>query len=239
MNGTAPTLRPLYLFADSQLLFWKRDGRLLLESVIERSPGKTFRAAYIGASNGDLPEFYEIFAAATRAATEAVAVTAELRMIGSAFTADERAFLEQADLILLAGGDVRLGWETFRRTGIKDVILQRYSQGAVLVGISAGAVHLGRHGIVDTPGSAATELLDLLNLVPAVVDAHDESNDWARLSGTIHLLEGAAMGLGLPKGGGVMVHPDATIEPLRHPAHEFLYDGTKVNRSLLCPTDPT
>jgi len=239
MNGTAPALKPLYLFADSQLLFWKRDGRLLLESLIQRTPEQALRAAYIGASNGDRPEFYEIFEAATQAAAEAVGVTPELRMIGSAFTAEDRAFLERADLILLAGGDVRLGWETFRRTGIKDVILERYSQGAVLVGISAGAVHLGRHGIVDTPGSTTTELLDMLNLVPAVVDAHDESNDWARLSGTIHLLEGAAMGLGLPTGGGVVVHPDATIEPLRRPAHEFLYDGTKVNRSLLCPADIT
>ena len=74
------------------------------------------------------------------------------RMIDSSFGPDDRAFLERAQLIVLAGGDVRLGWNTFEKTGMKDVILGRYAQGAVLVGISAGAVQLGRYGIVETPG---------------------------------------------------------------------------------------
>jgi len=69
-----------------------------------------------------------------------------------------------------------------KKTGMKDVILRRYTQGAVLVGISAGAVQLGRYGIVETPGSHATELLDVFKLVPAVIDTHDERAEWARLS---------------------------------------------------------
>jgi hypothetical protein len=39
------------------------------------------------------------------------------------------------------------------------------------VGISAGAVQLGRYGIVETPESSATELLDVFRLVPVVIDA--------------------------------------------------------------------
>ena len=104
-------------------------------------------------------------------------------------------------MIVLAGGDVRLGWNTFEKTGMKDVILGRHAQGAVLVGISAGAVQLGRYGIVETPESPATELLDVFKLVPVVIDTHDERAEWARLSRTIHLLEGAATGLGIPSGG--------------------------------------
>lgn len=228
---TAPQLNPLYLLADSQLLFWKGDGRLLLEAALDGlARDKPVRAAYLGASNGDRPEFYEIF----EAAMDAVGIT-DRRMIDSSFGPADRAFLENTQLIVLAGGDVSLGWNTFERTGMKQTILDRYTKGAVLVGISAGAVQLGRYGIVETPESHVTDVFDVFNLAPMVIDVHDERADWGRLSRTIQLLEGAATGLGIPSGGGLVVHPDSTVEPLRYPAHKFVYDGTRVVQSLLSP----
>jgi cyanophycinase-like exopeptidase len=225
-------LQPIYLFADSQLLFWRQGERRLLESIVRNLGRESPRAAYLGASNGDRSEFYEIFTAAM----DNVGVT-DCRQIGSRFTPAERTFLEGAQLILLAGGDVRVGWNTFAATGMKEVLLNRYAQGAVLIGISAGAVQLGRHALFESPQSSATELLDMLNLAPAVVDVHDELGEWARLSNAVHLLEGKVMGLGIPSGGGVIVHPDSTFEPLRHPAHEFTFDGSRVIHSLLWPND--
>src|ERR1700741_1862928 len=228
MPATAPQ-KPLYLLADSQLLFWKQQDRLLLEAALDGLSRDTpLSAAYIGASNGDRPEFYGIFAAAT----DAIGIT-HRRMIDSSFGPDDRAFLERAQLIVLAGGDVRLGWNTFEKTGMKDVILGRYADGAVLLGISAGAVQLGRYGIVKTLKPPATELLDVFKLVRAVIDPHDERAEWAQLSRTIHLLKGAATGLGIPSGGGVIVHADTTIEPLRRPTHEFRFEGGRVAHSLL------
>ncbi len=233
MTETTSQLQPLYLLADSQLLFWKRQDRLLLEAAVDGLARDTpLSAAYIGAANGDRPEYYGIF----EAAMEAIGIT-DRRMIDSSFGTDDRAFLERAQLIVLAGGDVRLGWNTFEKTGMKDVILNRYAQGAVLVGISAGAVQLGRYGIVETPESSTTELLDLFKLVPVVIDTHDERAEWARLSRTIHVLAGAATGLGIPSGGGIIVHADATIEPLRRAAHEFRFEGPRVRHSLLCAAD--
>ena len=220
--------QPLYLLADSQLLFWKRRNRPLLEAALDGLVEDPLSAAYIGASNGDRPEFYGIF----EAAVDEIRIT-DRRMIESSFGPDDRAFLERAQLIVLAGGDVRLGWNTFEKTGMKEVILGRYAQGAVLVGISAGAVQLGRYGIVETPESPATELLDVFKLVPMVIDTHHERAEWARLSRTIHLLAGAAAGLGIPSGGGVIVHPGTTIEPRRRPAHELRFEGTRVTHSLL------
>ena len=229
MTESSSPLQPLYLLADSQLLFWKRQDRLLLEVALDGLARDTpLNAAYIGASNGDRPEFYEIF----EAAMDAIGIP-DRRKIDSSFGPDDRAFLQRAQLIVLAGGDVRLGWNTFEKTGMKEVILGRYVQGAVLVGVSAGAVQLGRYGIVETPESPATELLDVFKLVPVVIDAHDERAEWARLSRTIHALQGAATGLGIPSGGGVIVHTDTAIEPLRRPPHEFRFDGTRVTHSLL------
>jgi cyanophycinase len=226
--GTPPRLQPLFLLAYSRLLFWKRRDLLLLEIAVAGLGRDTpLSAAYIGASNRDLPEFYEIF----EAAVDAIGIT-DRRMIDSSFGPADRAFLERAQLIVLAGGDVRLGWNTFEKTGMKDVVLGRYAQGAVLVGISAGAVQLGRYATLESPESPA--LLDMFDLVPLIIDTHDERAEWARLSRTIQLLQGTATGLGIPSGGGVMVHADASIEPLRRPAHELRFDGTRVTHSLLC-----
>ena len=222
-------VQPLYLLADSQLLFWKQRDRLLLETAVDGLAGDArVNAAYIGASNGDRAEFYDIF----EAAMDAVGIS-NRRMIDSSFGPEDRSFLEGSQLIVLAGGDVRLGWTAFEKTGMKDAILGRYVDGALLVGISAGAVQLGEYGIVETSGSSATELLDVFKLVPMVIDTHDERANWARLSGTIESLQGATTGLGIPSGSGVIVHTDGTIEPLRRPAHQFRFADTHVAHSLL------
>ncbi|UUO02826.1 Type 1 glutamine amidotransferase-like domain-containing protein [Mycolicibacterium novocastrense] len=230
---SAARSRPLYLLADSQLLFWKRQERLLLQPAVDELGADTpLSAAYIGASNGDRREFYDIF----EAAMDAVGI-ADLHMVGSSFDADDRAFLERSRVIVLAGGDVQTGWDIFESTGMADVIRSRYAHGAVLVGISAGAIQLGRYGIVERSESVAPELLDVFKFVPAIIDTHDEHSGWARLSGTIDTLRGAATGIGIPSGGGIIVHDDATIEPLRHPAHEFRYGEAGVVHSLLCPAE--
>ncbi len=227
VTDVEPTLQPLYLLADSQLLFWRRQGRLLLEEALEGLARETpLAAAYIGASNGNRPEFYEIF----ESAMDAVGIT-DRRMIDSSFGPDDRAFLDSARLIVLAGGDVRRGWDTFEKTGMKDAILDRYGQGAALVGISAGAVQLGSYGIVETPDPAASGLVAMFDLVPMVVDAHDEGAEWARLAQTIASLQGAATGLGIPTGGGVVVHTDGTVGSLRRPAHKVVFDGNRAVQS--------
>lgn len=225
-----PIVGRIYLLADSQLLFWKRRGEVLLEAVRKTLTGENPLAVYIGASNGDRKEFYSIFEAAMEAAG-----FRDRRMIGSSFDEEDREFLDRAQLILLAGGDVYLGWNTLEKTGMKDRILARYAAGAVLVGVSAGAVQLGRQTIVDKAESSALELVDMLNLVPAIVDVHDEQGDWTRLSNAVRILEGSSTGLGLPTGGGIVFHSDGTAEPLRRPIHEFSFVGTRVEHSLLFP----
>jgi cyanophycinase len=222
---------PLYLFADSQLLFWKQHGKPLLEVLRQSLPDEA-AAAYIGASNGDRSEFYAIFEAAMDAAG-----FSDRGMIDSSFGPEHRELLNRAQLILLAGGDVRRGWSTFEETGMKEQILARYEQGAVLVGISAGAIQLGRYAILDESDPSARNLVDVFNLVPAMIDVHDEQHDWERLTSTVRLLEGSTAGIGIPTGGGIVFHPDGAVEALRHAVHELSWDGTRVLRSLLLPPE--
>ena len=224
---------PLYLLADSQLLFWQRRGKMLLDGVRERLLDANAAAVYIGASNGDNREFYSIFEAAMDAAG-----FADRSMINSSFNADDRERLNRAQLIVLAGGDVQLGWNTFETTGMKEQILARHAQGAVLVGVSAGAIQLGRHAIVDKDeSSSAQELIDVFNLVPVIVDVHDERREWLRLTSTVRMLEGTVTGIGIPSGGGIAFEADGTARALRHAVHEFSCNGGRIVHSLLLPPE--
>lgn len=232
VTDTASQRQPLYLFADSQLLFWKRRGRLLLEAAVAQlPPGPQVAAAYIGASNQDRPEFYDL----CKSALDAAGI-ADHRMIQASLTPDDREFLDRARLIVLAGGDVRVGWETFTATGMDHLILKRYAEGAILVGVSAGAVQLGTCALVEAAGGAS-EMVEMFALSSMVIDVHDEAAGWMRLSRTIRALGGTTAGLAIPSGGGVIVHTDGYLEALRRPAHLYRFDGTRLTHTPLTPAE--
>ncbi len=165
---------------------------------------------------------------------DAVGIT-ERRMIGSTYDTADREFLAKAQLIVLAGGDVQRGWNVFETTGMKQQILACHAQGAMLIGVSAGAVQLGQRAIAATEDPSSHELFDVFGLASALIDVHDEQQEWARLSRIVHMLEGDTTGLGIPGGGGLVVHPDGTFEALRRPVDEFSWDGTKIKHSILLP----
>ena len=108
---------PIFLLSDSRLLFEKHHGNSLLEGVralIEHNENSTstashfkITAAYIGASNGDQREFYEMF----QLAVEPIGILPPFcRMIPSERVSKEDIdFLNSASIILLAGGDCKRG----------------------------------------------------------------------------------------------------------------------------------
>ncbi|MET0622957.1 MAG: Type 1 glutamine amidotransferase-like domain-containing protein [Pyrinomonadaceae bacterium] len=224
-----PQPQPIYLFADSQLLFWRDGGNLFLDSVVRLVTRDSPGAAYLGASNGDAPEYYSIFEAAMDGAG-----VRNCRMIPRSFPADARSFLSEADIILLAGGDVETGWDVFVETGMGELVVRRYHEGAVLMGVSAGAAQLGLYGLSERAASGAGPA-ETFGLVPFVIDAHDEGQGWGRLRRAVRHLSGAAKGIGIPAGGGLIYHPDRRVEAIRRPLHELSAEGGEVRDALLLP----
>ena len=258
------TIKPIFLLADSQLLFWRERRETPAEPPAEsaapaestaEAPGEADRepaaeipespflervrrlldeegpladpkAAYLGASNGDAPEFYDLFVAAM-----AGVGIRTCRHIPSDPQDIDIDFLKEADLILLAGGDVGRGWRVFERTKIKDRLVERYYAGALLLGVSAGAVQLGLKGWDES----SERLIDTLRLVPFVVDVHDEPS-WSRLLKAVPKSGEHARGFGIPTGAGALYHPDYSVEPVRHPLTEVsLGEQGEVRQALLLP----
>jgi len=222
-------LKPLFLLADSEILFWKREDKFLLEPTIDLFKNKELSAAYIGASNKDQPAFYDIF----HYAMEIVGITS-CRMITYNFTAADKKFLRKTNLILLAGGDVKTGWEIFQKTGLDKEIVNRYYDGAILIGISAGAIQMGLFGW-DRSSTKDSSIFETLKIVPMVIDVHDETQNWTHLKKVLKDIPQALTGIGIPLRGGMIYHPDQTIEAVRKPLAEFsLIDG-QLSENLILP----
>ena len=147
---------PLFLLADSQPLFWSEGGAAFIDRIVGHTGPDAPAAAYVGASNGDNPDFYSIFLAAMDRLGPS-----ECRMVPSDPTAEEMAFLARADVVLLSGGDVERGWEAFARNGMR--------------------------------------------------------------------------GLGIPRAGALVVHPDLTVEAVRHPAFEVRMEEDGEVRAMILP----
>lgn len=223
-------LQPIYLFADSQLLFWHNKGMLFLNTIKELISTTSPKAAYIGASNGDEPQYYSIF----EAAMENIGIQ-NCRMILSSFDSTDELFMNEADIILLAGGDVEKGWNIFNQSGLRETIVKKYYDGAVLIGISAGAVQLGLFGLVQE--GACNKLIDTFKLVPFIIGAHEEKEEWKSIGEVIELLEGSAKGIGIATGGGMIYYPDQSLEAIRYPLNEISVKEGVITNCLLMPQE--
>lgn len=218
------------MLADSQLLFWKDGDQLFLERIREQLDSPDPKAAYLGASNGDKPEFYSLF----QAAMEGIGLRA-CRMIPSAPSSEDRDFLAAADLVLFAGGNVEQGWKAFEENGVRELVQQKRYDGTVLIGISAGAVQFGLGTLLE---SATMRKLSLFQFAPVYVGAHEEESEWWNLRALINLAGDGARGIGIPAGGGMIYSPDGDLEPIRKTLIEFSREGDELKENLLLPGKP-
>ena len=225
------SIKPLYLLADSQLLFWREAEHAFIAGIREAVDSSDPKAAYIGASNGDDPTFYSIF----EAAMESIGIS-QRRMVLAKPSKDDLAFLQSADLVLLSGGSVEQGWRAFEQNGVKDLIARRRYDGVVLVGVSAGAVQLGLGAMVEPAAeSSAVKKAEFFRFAPFYVGAHEEQEDWWNLRMLVNSSQVDARGIGIPMGGGAIYSPDGTLEPIRKPLTEFVKEDGRFRESMLAP----
>jgi cyanophycinase len=220
-------IKPLYLLADSQLFFWKSESDSLAERVRADLDSSSPKAAYIGASNGDQPEFYGLF----QAAMESMGIS-NCRAVPSQPSREDILFIEDADLILLSGGDVERGWRTFEQNGLKELVPRKRFNGGILMGVSAGAIQLGL-GCLSS--SAQPKQIDMFRFAPFYIGAHDEENDWWDLRALVNLSQADTRAIGIPAGGGAVYQSDGTLEPIRKHLTELTKESTKITENVLTP----
>lgn len=220
--------KPIFLFADSQLLFLKNDQQeYYLQSVMNDITNADPSCAYIGASNNDEPVFYELFIAAM----QNLGLT-NCKKISSSFNEDDRDFLDKADLILLAGGDTELGLEIFREKGIDEILQRKYAEGSILIGISAGAVQLGWQSF--TAVNKKMNATEALKLLPFIVLVHQDKDELSKVEALLQISD-IKRAYEIPMGGGLIFHQDKTIEAIRKPINEFILKEENLAHTLIFP----
>jgi hypothetical protein len=198
--------KPLYLLADSTPMFLVAPGE---ESLLERvrlSLPEQPRAAYLGASNGDDPNYFEIFCAAM----DKIGLHQRRHLIAP-YSAEDLVWLDRCDLILLSGGDVMRGWQCFTNAGLQQRFKTRYEAGCVLMGISAGAIQMSDFLFGEAPDENKISGQGM-GLARCLVDVHDQDRDWKRLRELSKQVPKGTRCVGIPSNGVLKVHPDQTFE---------------------------
>lgn len=219
--------KSMFLLADSQPLFFHDGQKPFLNQIREQfAVNQPLTAAYIGAANGDRKEYYEIF----QLAMDKIGIH-ECRHITSDLTPQQQTFVEQAKIIVLSGGNVELGWKTLKK--LDQQINHAKQNGAVLVGISAGAIHLGQLGWSDKSRLLNNDLFSTFGFAPIIFGAHEENQNWNTLKQVVALTGGLLPGLGIPSGGGVIIHPNHSVQAIRKPAVRILFDNGQLRQGLV------
>lgn len=212
---------PIFLLADSNPFFNKSLKAFpdLVRSILAEKRTKSNKthqssksAVYIGVCNGNSPDFFTIFVCAME---QFGFSTDDSRMISTQFSSEERGLLMSAEVLVIGGGDPKIGWTKMQENGMDMAIRRFRERGGVIIGVSAGAMILGVSSWAEpvTPASSSLrssassteqEEFQTLGLVPLLLSAHDEKNDWQCLQTALrHLAKdqwGNLLGIGLPAG---------------------------------------
>ena len=211
--GAAPIGR-LFVTADSIPLFGKwmveEVGPGVAAALAERPHATT--AAYIGACNEDLPDYFSMFEHAVGSLS-----SLKLRPVHVICTKQSpdqcAATLQSASLIVIAGGDVQLGWRAMEASGLPAALRAAAAVGTVIIGISAGAIVMGTHGYSGAEDKFAPPF-PTLGLVPYCFGAYDEGAGWGDVRRALTMLSaspdaGAALpvvGIGIQTNGAATLH---------------------------------
>jgi cyanophycinase-like exopeptidase len=197
--------------------------------------GTTREVAWIGAANGDQRGWYELVASILHQR-----YGADVRMArtvaGVGFDAGEtRRIVDAANVIYVAGGDVTLLAERVRALGLDEQIRKRHEAGALVVGISAGAIGLTRYWVEfpeDNPDLEQPTRFACIGALDVAVDCHDEESDWDELRALLAAWareepQAVVEGYGIPLGGALEVR-DAKVTHLGPPPKRLRLDRGRI-----------
>lgn len=167
--------------------------------------------AWIGAASDDRAAWFERTAEVLRRRYGADVRHART-VPGPGFDAAEtRRIVDAAQLVYLGGGDVALLAERVRALGLDEQIRRRRRQGAVCVGISAGAIGLTPWWVQfpdEDDALAQPTRYACIGAVGLAVDVHDEESDWEELRALLSAWareepDAAVDAYGIPRGGAL------------------------------------
>jgi len=136
--------------------------------------------------------------------------------------------LADADLLFVGGGDVEAGVRVLRDADLVPDIHRAAQRGAVICGMSAGAIMLGERWIRwprEDASDDEAETYECLGVAPCSLDTHGEGDGWFETQAFAAVrareLGKKARAYGIPSGGALVIGADGTLEARGEPAPVF------------------
>lgn len=190
--------------------------------------------AYLGAANGEQPRWYRAIERALGKRYGAKVLHA--RAGTEAEIAETRRVLAGADVIYAGGGDVALLADRIVGSGLDAIVRARHRAGALLIGVSAGAIGLTAYWVRfpdDDPTLERPTRFRCIGAVPIAIDVHDEAADWEELRALLWAWgheepDAIVEGFGIPSRGALEIGPDGVPTPLGPPPKRLRLERGKV-----------
>ena len=208
-------------------------GDAFHDRAFERLARRAPKVAYVGAANRDQAAWY-LRVSDTLRTRHGARVELARTMVDNPGPA--RGALEDADLIYLAGGDVQLLATRLRVLGLDSVLRSCHAAGAMLLGISAGAIALGPCWISFPDDQAALDRarrFPCIGAVPFAVDCHDEEGDWEELRALLGRWalddpKATVEGYGIPHGGALELDERGLVSVIGTPPKRLRLDHGQI-----------
>ena len=146
--------------------FSMEDDRLLDDYILGLTGLDRPRVGFLATASGDAPEYIERFHGGLSDRAE----TSDLRLFSQP-SHDPRDWFEAQDVIYVGGGSTANLLAVWRVHGLEDLVREAYERGAVLCGVSAGAICWFEAGITDSFGPLR-ELRDGVGLLAGSFTPH-------------------------------------------------------------------
>lgn len=189
------------------------------------------KIAYVGTANNDNKLFFQFM---KKPLIKAGAAEVKLAPIsGKSINTDKvKKLLSEADAIFLSGGEVEDGIDGLKKAGLDIFLTDLYLAGKPFMGVSAGAIMMGRHWVHwdKEDDDSTASLFDCLNFVPLLFDAHGENEDWKELKCALRLEGSGALGHGLSRGGFFSADNNGSFTSYRNGPDIFKNDGGIIRR---------
>lgn len=105
---------------------------------------------------------------------------ADVLLLSNPFITEEivEKRIGEADIIYAGGGNLEFLMNTWKRTGADKALKKAYERGAVLCGVSSGAMCWFKEGYDDCGENSSFMFVDCLDLIPFTSTPHYQSEYW-------------------------------------------------------------
>ncbi len=195
-------------------------GDALHDRVFELAGARPL-VAWVGAANDDSLPWFERAAGVLQKR-----YGADMQRVRTSVADDTQRLVDEAPVIYLPGGDVSLLSERLRAHGLDERIRRRHAEGALVVGVSAGAIGLTRWWVEFPEDGRAPYRFPCIGALDVAVDCHDEESDWEELRALLAVWahdepEAVVEAYGIPAGGAIEIAPAGGVTHLG-PAPKWL-----------------